>query len=431
MHEGLPIGARIKTKYGGTVTVKQYLGEGGQGWVYQVDYNGQEKALKWYKPSGLGGKPEAFYENIDNNIQRGSPSPAFLWPQDITLWQDDSFGYIMDLRKEGYYEITDFMIGHVRFGSFRAATNACMQVVSAFRLLHNGGYCYKDINNGNCFIDPLTGDVQICDNDNVAPPVVDTGIIGTPRFMAPEIVMGGRPDVMSDLFSMSVILYILLCNNHPLEGKRFVEAIWTAENQEKLYGSQPLFMMDPDDKRNRPHKVVHKNTLSIWPYLPDYLQKLFQDAFSQKSLHHPSNRPSEFRWLDALSRFRSEIVPCGCGNEIFYRRGESCRCELCHRKADIPFLLELSEYSIPAIKDSRIYRCQLGVCNPDTALDLIAQVAEKKSTGALWVRNKSGKHWNAVTPKGTPKKVAPGEAIPLKDGISFTAEGETIAIKSK
>lgn len=139
MSEGLQNGFCIKTKYGGTVTVKQYLDEGRQGWVYKVDYNGQEKALKWYKPSGLGTKPEAFYENIDNNIKRGSPSPEFLWPLDITLWQDGDFGYIMDLRKEGYYEITDFMNGHVRFRSFRAATNACMRVVSAFRLLHNAG----------------------------------------------------------------------------------------------------------------------------------------------------------------------------------------------------------------------------------------------------------------------------------------------------
>ena len=44
---------------------------------------------------------------------------------------------------------------------------------------------------GNAFFDPDNGDVLIADNDNVS---VDgagvLGVLGTPRFMAPEVVRG-------------------------------------------------------------------------------------------------------------------------------------------------------------------------------------------------------------------------------------------------
>ena len=60
------------------------LAEGGQGDVYVVKYNGEQKALKWYKPKGMGKKPKAFYENLKSNAMRGAPSPEFLWPLDVT-----------------------------------------------------------------------------------------------------------------------------------------------------------------------------------------------------------------------------------------------------------------------------------------------------------------------------------------------------------
>lgn len=431
MNENLENGTQIRTMYNAIVTVKQFLTEGGQGGVYIVDYNGERKALKWYKKSMLGDNAGAFYENIKNNVIREAPSVEFLWPQDITEWKDGTFGYIMDLRPEGYYELTEFMLCHVRFRSYRAVIDAALYIVSAFRILHNEGYSYQDLNDGNFFVNPQNGKVLICDNDNVAPDGTETGIIGKPRYMAPEIVLGkAKPNSLTDRFSMSLILYILFCLNHPLEGRRYLKAALTPALQERLYGSEPLFMMDAHDNSNGPHPEVHKNSIAIWKCLPNYMQQIFLRTFSQEAMKKPNMRPREIDWLKELTRFRSEIVPCSCGNEIFTQQGEPCTCEKCGRKAEIPFRFVFSDYSIPAIKDSRIYRCQLGVCNDKDALQPVGSVLTKKDSGALGVRNKSGRHWDAVTSKGVPKKVAPDEVIPLKDGIKFTVENETIVIKA-
>src|SRR5256885_1046760 len=82
--------------------------------------------------------------------------------------------------------------------------------------LHARGLCYRDISFGNAFFDPETGEVLICDNDNVT---VDAqakgGVYGTPRFMSPEIVRGETaPNSQTDLFSLSVLLFYMFMMHH-------------------------------------------------------------------------------------------------------------------------------------------------------------------------------------------------------------------------
>lgn len=67
------------------------------------------------------------------------------------------------------------------------------------------------INNGNFFIMPDSGDVLICDNDNVSPFGTNLGIMGKQHWMAPEIVTGQNDsNKNSDCFSLAVVLFRLL-----------------------------------------------------------------------------------------------------------------------------------------------------------------------------------------------------------------------------
>ena len=426
-------GFKLKTVSGDEITIKKFIAKGGQGEVYKVDYKGEEKALKWYKESFLSGKnsnSKAFYDNIKNNIEKGKPSNEFLWPIDVTEWQDNTFGYIMDLIPSGYYAITDFLLCHVRFKSYLVVIDACLKIVSAFRILHNIGYSYQDINSGSFFINPNNGDVLICDNDNVAPDKVETGIIGKPRYLAPEIVLGkSKPNVLTDRFSMAAILYILFCLNHPLEGKRYLEDALIPEIRAKLSGSEPLFIMDPNDDSNGPDPVAHRNSIMVWKCLPNYMKEIFINAFSQNSFKNPQNRPTELDWLKALTRFRSEIVLCPCGNEVFTENGESCICDNCGKEIQIPLKLDFKDYSIPAIPNSRIYRCQLGVCDSKDALNPVASVVVNKDTGELCISNKTSNALDTVTPSGEHKTVSPNDKIALEDGMTFVIYDQEIKVK--
>ena len=431
MNDALSVGTKIKTLYGTTIEVEQWIGGGGQGDVFIVDYNGENKALKWYKPNGMGEKPDKFYENIKNNVFKGAPSEEFLWPLDVTEWKDGRFGYVMNLRPDGYYEVSDYMLTNARFKSYKTIIDAALHIVSAYRNLHNSGFSYQDLNDGNFFINPDNGDVLICDNDNVAPNGTETGIIGKPRYMAPEIVMKkSKPNTLTDIFSMSVILYILFCINHPLEGKKSLHPM-SPHLQELLYGYEATFIMDPNDNSNGPDPVVHANTIQVWPYLPAYMKQIFIDSFSKKSITSPNARPKEIDWIKNFVRFRSEIVACSCGNEIFTENGSSCKCESCGKSINIPFKLTFTDYSLPGLKGSRIYKCQTGVCNADNALNPMGVIVAKKDNPTmLGIKNLSEKSWNATTPSGKSKKVMPGDIIPLKDGIVFEINEQKIKIES-
>lgn len=422
-------GKILYTSDGMPITIVRYIAGGGQGDVYEVEYKGKKKALKWYK--NVGNEPDLFYSNLKKNIEKGSPSESFLWPEAITEKAEDSFGYIMNLRPEDYHELSEFMLARdVKFSSFKASVEACINIANAFRLLHNYGMSYQDLNDGNFFIDPQTGKVLICDNDNVAANGKNTGIIGKPRYMAPEIVLGKvLPDTQTDRFSLAVILFIVLFNNHPLEGKKSLVPCLTPEIAEKLYGSEALFIYDPNDRSNEPAQS-HINVINRWRFMPEYIREAFLKAFSQEAIVNPGKRLRELDWLKVLVRFRSDIVKCSCGNEIFINNASSTKCDDCGSVFDVNHKIKLPEYVITAARGSRIYRCQLSACNAEDALSPVALVVSKlDDPKTLGLKNMTQEILEATTPSGREKRVSPQDVVPFISGIKINAYGSKIELQ--
>ncbi len=421
----LPIGAKLTTATTGkTIQVLKKLGEGGQGIVYLVNYNGEQKALKWYKTTFIKNSPSPtkFYKNIESNISKGSPSREFLWPKDITGWSNGTFGYIMDVRPGGYYDISDYLLNRVTIKNFKTLCDAALHIISAFYKLHLKGYAYQDLNDGNFFINPNNGDVLICDNDNVAPNGTNSGIIGKPRFIAPEVVLGQTmPTNFSDRFSMALILFMLMCHVHPFEGKRSL-GIATPEMQKALYGTGALFVMDKTDRSNCCDQRVHAGALMLWPLMPEYIKELFYRSFTKgQGLDIVMKRPSEFEWLEAVARFRSDLVDCPkCGEEIFLSGGNTTVCDnrRCNYNLSVPFKIDNGRYTIPGLPGSRIYRCNIEMCKPEDALTPVAMViANPKNPRQFGLKNLSSTIWGATTPSGVKKSVPPKEIVPLVKGI--------------
>ena len=206
------------------LTVTDFLGEGGQGAVYLVTDGAKSYALKAY----LNEVHPDFRYNLKNNIDRGSPSPCFLWPRRLFDFEDGKIGYLMDLRPKNYVSFVSYLTGKSLFRDLRTKLHWCIELCSAFKKLHEMGYSYQDLNDGSFFLDPDTGALLICDNDNVTADKKNLGILGKMRYMAPEIVRGDRtvsgsiqlPDVHSDRFSLAVILFLALCLGNPFEGER-------------------------------------------------------------------------------------------------------------------------------------------------------------------------------------------------------------------
>ena len=422
-------GQTVTLTDGSKINVGKLLGEGGQGCVYEVEHKGEKLALKWYKrqPS------RAFYENICKNAQDGAPSQHFVWPMAVTRIEHDSFGYLMPLRPDNYHDFADFRLAKCRFHSFMAITVAAMEICDAFRLLHAQGLSYQDLNDGNFFIDPATGHVLICDNDNVFPHGQESGILGKARYMAPEVVSGKkRPDTYSDRFSLSVILYMLFCLDHPFEGNNVVRyPCMTEEIECRLFGTELLFMHDPNNDSNRPVPGVHNNDLVMWPLLPQILRETFMDEFGQDKLHNPEQRRTELEWLNVLTRTRDCLTRCPhCGDETFVTLSAdgnaSCIAPRCHRTFHVDHCVHLgTNRRLPLLPGVQLY------FERDTLPE--ARVVRKPDDASLLLmQNVSPMPWAVYTPSGKVIAVEPRGFVPIKAGLSITRQTgvERLFIKS-
>ena len=406
---------------GGTATIVKELGRGGQGIVYLVEVCGEKKALKWY----LNAPDDKFYRNLEHNIASGAPSDAFLWPEYLTEKQQGSYGYIMKLRPQNYYEFGNFLLAKVSFKSFTAMLSAAMRICDGFMMLHRFGYSYQDLNDGNFFIDPQTGDVLICDNDNVMPQGEKSGIMGKARYMAPEIVAGGIPDKYSDRFSLSVILFMLFYANHPFEGAKVVACPCMTESFEKrFYGSEALFIYDPIDKSNLPVRGIHQNVIRRWPVFPQLLRDTFIEEFSKEKLQNPSSRMIEQNWKKIISTVRDSLVVCRhCAEETFVNISNTTdKCMNCGKDVDLSRRLVINNRSLPLINKTAIY------IDEDNTPD---GVVTTDSSGFMLIKNISTETWTVETPSGKIKTVAPNEILPVKEGLKITFRVHTVPYKAE
>lgn len=416
-------GQSVSLTIGDKATVIKELGRGGQGIVYLVKVGGKDMALKWY----INPPDDKFYRNLEKNVTAGAPSEAFIWPEYLTRRENGSYGYVMKLRPQNYFEFGNFLLARKKFKSFNAMLAAAMKISNGFKMLHRHGYSYQDLNDGNFFIDPNTGDVLICDNDNVMPQGEKSGIMGKARYMAPEVVAGSAPDKYSDRFSLSVILFMLFFNNHPFEGAKVVACPCMTEKFEKaFYGSEAIFIYDPENKSNLPVRGVHNNVIKRWPLFPQKLEDVFVREFSQELLKKPNMRMIEDGWERLISQVRDELINCPvCKEETFVKDPEAstCTCMDCGKTFDISKRFKIGNRQVILTLGTDIFVDRDNI--PDATI-----ISSPKGDDELWIRNLSPVKWAVETASGKLKAVEPNGIMPLKEGmkISFGLDNITAEI---
>ena len=408
---------KVTLTNGSFATIIKELGRGGQGIVYQVEVNGQMMALKWY----LNPMSDKFYRNLEENITKGAPSDAFLWPEFLTTKQNGSFGYIMKLRPQGYHEFGHYLLARAKFKSFEALVNAGMKICEGFKSLHLSGLSYQDLNDGNFFIHPETGDVLICDNDNVFPEGETSGILGKARYMAPEVVIGkAMPDKYTDRYSLSVVLFLLFYANHPLEGSRVLACPCMTEKFEKqFYGSEPIFIYDEKKNVNRPVRGVHNNVLKRWMAFPAVLRETFKQEFGEECLNNPSKRKMERQWQNVIQQIRDMLVVCPqCGDETFVEDTNAPKCMCCDKPFTLSGILKLNNREILLTPGTKLF---IDMDNkPD--VQVIAIPGDKYP---VQLKNITTTNWTVETPSGKLKSVEPNQTMPVKVGLKVNLGGTT------
>jgi len=430
MNELLQPGQTVHTHYSGEpCRVERFLGGGGQGEVYRAQWCGDSFALKWYFPQTATREQNIALQKLIQ--QHRPPSERFLWPLDLALSKEvRGFGYLMRLREPRYKSLFDLVTQRID-PTFMALSTAAIQLTDSFHKLHADGLCYRDISFGNAFFDPDTGEVLICDNDNVAEnrsPV--TGVLGTPDFMAPELVrMEALPGRQTDLFSLAVLLFYMFCNSHPLVGKRILAIrSWDYPARKRMFGEQPLFIFDPRDDSNAavdraldPYGEAGDNALATWPLYPQFLRDLFTKAFTSGVRDADHGRVTEGEWKFTLGSLQDGLFACGCGKQNFFDPSlldSSSRyhkaCWSCGQIPPLPLRLCTGKLAILLSVGTRLVAHQLDDhSNFDDDAPIAEVVRHPTNQSVLGLKNLTEGRWTATTADGSMKDIEPGKSIVL------------------
>lgn len=415
-----------------TATVTGKFGNGGQGAVYKIrlDDTGEEKALKWYFAKTIQ-ESSNLRTNLEDNIARGTPSPSYLWPEYLTEEIDGIFGYVMPLIPKGYIEYSKYLLANASFSNCEAMVNVALNIVEAFKDLHASGLNYQDFNDTNFSVRPEDGSLVIFDNDNVMGQGHHSGVMGKKRYMAPEVVRGEKmPDKYTDRYSMSLILFLVLVGDHPLEGLKTNIPCLTNKYDRRFFGEQPLFIFDKDSRDNAPVVGKHRNAIACWPYFPEYIQQAFQTSFSQESLLKSNGRLQETEWLHLLMRLKSSIIHCPhCGEEIFVGSSNTTVCAECHKKIPLAGYLRFAnrtnmEINVPIYEGISLYEYHMDSRSVDFQTK---RAVIRVKPGKFGLENQSGREWTVETPGGK-RKIPHGGTMVLVTGAKINFGANTAEV---
>ena len=321
----------------------------------------KECVFKEYVPS-----PERrrMHNDIKKNIQNLMRNPlteddgvtplhSFIGPLDkdslIELPASKGFGYVMELVDTKVFLSVPKLWHQDTYPDADNLCKACINIAHLFKRVHFKGWCYKDINEGNIYINNKTGDIRIIDCDNISVQSSRT-IKGTDGFMAPEVYVTSTPDTYTDYFSMAVLFYRLFVGGFPMDGKKtraflIKNNLSVPEAVATIYGTKALFAFDPKDKSNEIRGLTDPLNPGLyaiqtkrWNRLPTEIQNGFIQTFTTGLTNtNRHKRATDRDWIKIFDNLQScGLIRCRCRRVNFGDSQRKVDCIFC--KAKLPLL---------------------------------------------------------------------------------------------
>ncbi len=256
----------------GKYEVIEELGRGAMGVVYKGKdpFIGRFVALKTIT-TGLQDQPEL----LQRFYREAQAAGGLQHPNVVTIYDlgeaQDGTPYIAMEFLEG--EDLEKYIHEQRAIPLSQKINYIVQVASALNYAHKRGVVHRDIKPANIVV-TKEGTPKVLDFGIAR--LVDTSrsqtglLIGTVNYMSPEQVRGERVDARSDIFSLGVMFYELVCWQRPFIGNNFTAVMLAIISQEP----RALTELAPDcpkDLSDIVHKLLRKDVGDRYQSLEEFL----------------------------------------------------------------------------------------------------------------------------------------------------------------
>jgi eukaryotic-like serine/threonine-protein kinase len=230
----------------GSYALEERLGGGGMGEVWRAKHRllARPAAIKLVKPEMLGADGSADARvALQRFASEAQATAALTSPHTIRLFDygatdDGRFYYVMEL-----LDGRDMAALVGEFGPLPVPRVLYLlrQVCHSLAEAHGRGLVHRDIKPANIFVCRMGRDadvvkvldfglVQHVERDpaqNLTQTLATLqGLVGTPAFMAPEMVVGDRPvDHRADLYALGCVTYFLLTGTHVFQGGTQMQAL--------------------------------------------------------------------------------------------------------------------------------------------------------------------------------------------------------------
>ena len=219
--EGLEHEASHLERWGELILIEE-VGQGSFGTVYRAHDPQLDRpvAVKLLRRTSSGDQPLA-----SRLLHEGRTLARVRHANVVTVYgageHDGRVGLWMEFVRG--LTLEQMLVSHGPFSAGEAGLIG-YELCGALAAVHHAGLVHRDVNAQNVMREE-GGRLVLMDfgagQEQSAPGAVGGRVVGTPLYLAPEVLTGAEATIRSDIYSLGVLLYHLVTNDYPVRAAAF------------------------------------------------------------------------------------------------------------------------------------------------------------------------------------------------------------------